>query len=147
MKNKGEKDNKKKKERHPIRNTCLVLIILALLGGGGFGAWRYGGFEWGYQEEKETTAQVETTEQNTEETTAETETWVEDVISLIVSGDTVVIRDKSFTESKEIKDYVMSIYQDGYDVELVDNKALKKTYDIAKSVLDDLGYSYTERNK
>ena len=39
----------------------------------------------------------------------------------------------------------MAVYKEGIKIELVDDKAVKSAYDMAKKVLDDLKYDYSEK--
>ena len=149
-----QQKEKKKKERHPVRNFLIVLILLGMLFGGGFGLWRYGGFEWGYQDDKKTESKNDNTEtsapveSSTEETAAATEATTEaadDTLIITVAGEEVKIASDSFTDEGKLKDKVMAVYKEGIKIELVDDKAVKSAYDMAKKVLDDLKYDYSEK--
>ena len=150
-----QQKEKKKKEKHPVRNFLIVLILLGMLFGGGFGLWRYGGFEWGYQDDKKTESNKDNTEttaapveNSADETVAATEGTTEakdDALVITVSGEDVKIGSDSFTDEGKLKDKIMAVYKEGIKIELVDDKAVKSAYDMAKKVLDDLKYDYSEK--
>ena len=149
-----QQKEKKKKEKHPVRNFLIVLILLGMLFGGGFGLWRYGGFEWGYQDDKKTESKNDNTEtsapveSSADETVAATEGTTEakdDTLVITVSGEDVKIGSDSFKDEGKLKDKIMAVYKEGVKIELVDDKAVKSAYDMAKKVLDDLKYDYSEK--
>ena len=91
-------------------------------------------------------ATVPQTEENvsTEQTEATKVTKEIEVIDVVVAGDTITVNKTAASDEAAIRDRILEIYKDGISINLKDDKAVKASYDLAKKVLDDLGYSYTE---
>lgn len=150
----------KKKKRHTVRNTVAAAAVLAVLawlgvhfGGLGFGL---GAGENGQGGEKQVNATVDVTEQAaeseqssdvepTEEQTEESSSSEElTSIRICISDEAISVENRRFTDAAALKEYILSVYEDGMHIELQDSHAVKLTYDSVKQMLDELDYPYTE---
>ena len=92
------------------------------------------------------TVDEQTTESSSEETTEESAEETSPLLILIkVEGDVIYAGDNEFTDAESLKEYILSEYVNGAEIWLEDHQAVKAAYDIAKGVLDELGYGYLEK--
>lgn len=153
----------KRKRRHFVGNTMLFAVVLAGLAGlllhfGGLGMLPGMGNKGAGDGNQQVNASVEQTspeqeeasseditEKSTEEASEESSTERElTALRICVSDEKIMVEDEVFEDSAALKEYILSVYEEGISIELQDDHAVKAAYDLAKNVLDELHYPYTE---
>lgn len=153
----------KRKKRHAVRNTAAFVVVLAALAGlllhfGGLGMLPGMGNKGAGDGNRQVNASVEQTAPDSTEAPAEhtagesTEEASEEsstaealtVIRICISDEKIRVGETFFEDGPALKEYILSVYEEGISIELQDDHAVKAAYDLAKNVLDELDYPYTE---
>ena len=130
------------KKHHPVRNTAAgvgAAALLALLLGNRFGIGLGGDGGSGLlpaQDNAPAPAETKTEEQ--------VEQADDGVLSITVREDGLLYEGKSVS-IEELEAALLSDYKEGVSVELVDDHAVKASYDEACALLQRLAIDYTEK--
>lgn len=163
-KNPDTKEKKSSKKKKKSGNTVFILVIVILAAiclflwkfGFGFGTGSSGsenGSGTVNSSQTETVSDVTDTApiENTETTAEANEDTDNYTVEVIVSDDKISVNGEEMSDIAELKDHLLSIHRSDGDeggetkYTLIDSRALKSAYDGAKSVLDELGYEYSEQ--
>ena len=130
------------KKHHPVRNTAAgvgAVALLAMLLGGRFGLGMGGNGGEGLLPAQESAPEPAPTA--AEEVIQEPD---DGVLTITVREDGLVYEGRDVTLS-ELEAALLSDYKEGVSVELVDDHAVKASYDEAGALLQKLAIEYTEK--
>ena len=124
------------------------MLLLALLGGGAGYGYGQGWFDKDDKSSKSGSADEDDKDGQTTEAQAATEAVdpaADGKIVITVSDGKISADGKECKDAAELKEYILSVNKDGTAYELVDDHAIKATYDEVKEVLSGLKYEFTEK--
>ena len=132
------------KRHHPVRNTAAgvgAVALLAMLLGGRFGLGMGGNGGEGLLPAQDSAPEPVQAETETEEVVQEPD---DGVLTITVREDGLDYEGKSVSIS-ELEAALLSEYKEGASVELVDDHAVKASYDEVCALLQQLSIEYTEK--
>jgi hypothetical protein len=130
----NQKSVPERQERKAGRGGLAWLLILALLGGGGYGIGRGAGIFDGDTGQGPGEQPAAVSQQSAEEE-------LSDTVIIRIEETSVTVNGKEFTEPEELKTYLESIYTDDRIFVLEDENAILGTYEWVEEVCDELGIS------
>ena len=150
---KKNRPEENKKSAHVGRKAAGTAALLALLAGGGYFGFGVGNPDGGWFVDPATTAvtaeapsqateaptEIPVTQEPTEATTAPEETTTEDasVLMIRVKENGIEYQGRPVTLA-ELEQALLTDYQEGKTVRLVDDHAIKAAYDEVQALLDQL---------
>lgn len=141
----GKREPRKRRKRHRrhlLLKVFLIVLIIALLGGAGFGIAQHmngnnsqidsssdGVTADGESSNKSSDANVITTAEN----------------NVIVSGDEIYYDNERMDSINTLKSRIFSDYNDGETFIISDNRAIKETYDSVVNMFKEINIPYIEQ--
>ena len=138
---------RRRRRRRRFRIILILLLVIILLlaallfaNGGGFGAGTGGFLPESFTFSAAINASVGKADVEEQE---EVQTPAADPYAVTVVEDEIYLSDQK-VDAQGLKDGVLGTYEEGQSWRLVDDHALKATYDDAKAILTELGVSFVE---
>ena len=140
-----EVKKEKRKSKHTGAKVASGAVIAALLlGGGGYFGLGIGNPNGGLLPEQTQEAQNSGSDEKEEATTAETESETEEGVLTISVKESQILYQGKEVSLTELETALLKDYQDGSEIKLSDDHAIKATYDEVTALLTRLNLPYSE---
>lgn len=141
----GKREPRKCKKRHKHRflsKIFLIVLIIALLGGAGFGVAKYMD---GSDSPSDSSSDGMTANGESSNTSSDANIITTAENNVIIRGDEIYYDNEKIDSVDKLKDRIFADYNDGETFIISDDKAIKETYDSVVNMFKEINIPYIEQ--